>query len=269
MKAADLVFTEAEWDAAMPRVVTDMTLYLKQFRTPIFRDLGAHGVGHGSGSFLRLGNQTVILTNAHVADPREKGARLVYQFDGSDDLRFVVGDHLKFAEPLDLAFLPVHAEAWESVPHGSRAIGVDQIAWAHSPVQTEIMTFVGFPGDDVGFVFSTLTSKAQCLTGREVELPADDDRFSSRFHFGLNYKPDLSTDVLGTKGLSRPPGLSGSTVWNTGFVEAKIRGIPWTPDLAKVTGVIWGWPSNVGCLVATRAEYVRSFLLGALGLVTS
>jgi hypothetical protein len=28
-----------------------------------------------------------------------------------------------------------------------------------------------------------------------------------------------------------------------------------------VTGVIWGWPSGHACLVATRAEFVRSFLL--------
>jgi hypothetical protein len=57
-------------------------------------------------------------------------------------------------------------------------------------------------------------------------------------------------------------GLSGSTVWNTNFVAAKMDGIEWTPELAKVTGVVWGWPSGHACLVATRAEYLRSFLLG-------
>ncbi len=265
MDTADLVFAEAEWDAAMPKVVADMTEYLKQYRTPIFRDCGDHGVGHGSGSYLRIGDRTFVLTNEHVAVARESGERLVYQFADSDDLRAVAGDHLKFGEPLDLALLPVDAAAWKSTAGGSRAIECNQIAWAHSPYPTELMTFVGFPGDDVGFFFNTVTSKAQCLTGREVKLPPDDERFSLRFHFGIDYKPNLSTDVIGNKGLSRPPGLSGSAVWNTCFVEAKARGIPWTPELAKVTGVIWGWPSNVGCLVATRAEYLRSFLLAALG----
>jgi hypothetical protein len=104
---------------------------------------------------------------------------------------------------------------------------------------------------------------ATCFTTREVDLP-EDDRFDNRFHLGLDYRPDLATNVIGNKGLPLPPGLSGSTLWNTGFVEAKMAKRPWTPELAVVTGVIWGWPSGAGCLIATRAEYLRSFLLGAL-----
>jgi hypothetical protein len=38
----------------------------------------------------------------------------------------------------------------------------------------------------------------------------------------------------------------------------------WSPKMARVTGVVWGWPSSIGFLIATRAEYIRSFLLGAL-----
>jgi hypothetical protein len=69
--------------------------------------------------------------------------------------------------------------------------------------------------------------------------------------------------------LPLPPGLSGSRLWNTRFVEAKMAKIPWTPELALVTGVIWGWPSGLGCLIATRAEYLRSFLLEALDFATA
>ena len=39
-------------------------------------------------------------------------------------------------------------------------------------------------------------------------------------------------------------------------------------ELSVVTGVVWGWPSSVGCLVATRAEYLRSFLLEAIDFST-
>jgi hypothetical protein len=37
----------------------------------------------------------------------------------------------------------------------------------------------------------------------------------------------------------------------------------WSPEMARVTGVVWGWPSSIGCLVATRSEYIRSYLLAA------
>jgi hypothetical protein len=260
----EILFSEAEWDAAMPRVVAEMSDYLKPYRTPLLVDAGDHAVGGGTGSYLELGGRTFILTNAHVAAIREGTRRLVHQLAGVENFANVIGDHSKFEYPLDLALLPVDTRAWDGLSHGSRAISLDQIAWAHSPVPTELMTFVGFPGDDVGFHFDSVTLKAKCLTGREVLLPPEDDRFSPRFHFGLDYKPDLAVDVIAKEGLSRPPGLSGSTVWNTCFVEAKMAGTPWTPELAKVTGVVWGWPSNVGCLVATRAEYLRSFLLDLL-----
>ena len=107
-----------------------------------------------------------------------------------------------------------------------------------------------------------------CLTAREVELP-EDERFSCRFHLGVDYRPDLAKTVIGDKPLPLPAGLSGSTLWNTRFVEAKMTKTPWAPELADVAGVIWGWPSAVGCLVATRAEYLRSFLLGALDFAKS
>jgi hypothetical protein len=77
----------------------------------------------------------------------------------------------------------------------------------------------------------------------------------------MDYRPELTSCVIGNDALPLPPGLSGLTVWNTGFVAAKMAGVPWTPELAKVTGVIWGWPSGHAGLVATRSEFLRSFLL--------
>ena len=150
--------------------------------------------------------------------------------------------------------------AWSDPTNTSKAIEIQQVFLAHDPVGGELLTFAGFAGQSVTFHFNTLFAHSTCYTGREIILPAD-NRFSSRFHFGLDYRPDLATSVIGDAGLPLPPGLSGSTVWNTNFVTAKMEGIEWTPELAKVTGVIWGWRSGHACLVATRAEYLRSFLL--------
>ena len=47
-----LLFTEAEWNAAMPEVVADMTKFLTTYRAPVFKDHINHGEGWGSGSFL-------------------------------------------------------------------------------------------------------------------------------------------------------------------------------------------------------------------------
>jgi hypothetical protein len=257
-----LLFTEKEWDAAMPGVVKAMTEYLRPYRTPIYKHYDTYGDGWGSGSYLRLGDKVFILTNEHVAAAREQGTVLTNQFDGQEDIRQIVGDHAAYPAPLDLALLPVDMAAWSESTNTSNAIEIEQISLAHDPVRGELLTLAGFAGQNVTFYFNTLFAQSTCYTAREIVLPAD-NRFSSRFHFGLDYRPDLAATVIGDTGLPLPPGLSGSTVWNTNFVVAKICEIEWTPELAKVTGVVWGWPSGYACLVATRAEYLRSFLLGA------
>lgn len=256
-----LLFTETEWQAAMPTVVKDMTDFLSARRAPVFKDHSTHGEGWGSGSFLQLGGKVFILTNEHVADARTPNQDLASQLREQDAIWRIAGNHIQLPLPLDLALLPV-PDSIGATMHESVAIGVEQIAIAHDPVEGELLAFTGFAGERVHFHFGTLFSEAICSTAREIPLPQD-NWFSGRYHFGLDYRPDLAEDVIGTRGLPLPPGLSGSTVWNTRFVAAKMAGQRWTPDMAQVTGVVWGWPTDKGCVVATRAEYVRSFLLEA------
>ena len=74
----ELLFTEDEWNTAMPKVVADMTAYLRPYRAPIYEHHAAteddeeHGTGWGSGSYLRLGDKVLILTNEHVSCVRRQ-----------------------------------------------------------------------------------------------------------------------------------------------------------------------------------------------------
>lgn len=258
-----LLFTQDEWDAAIPDVVKAMTDFLRPYRTPIYEDCDGYGDGWGSGAYIQLGEQVFILTNEHVSCVRDKGKILAYQFDGQDDIRRIVGNHIEYPAPIDLGLLPLNMEAWTSSTHNSKAIGLEKFAFFHSPVFGELMTFTGFSGDKVNFYFDTLCAEGTCYTAREIALPSHSE-INPQIHFGIDYRPDKATTVIGTSGLPCPPGFSGSVVWNTGFVEAKMNGVPWTPDRARVTGIVWGWPSGNGCLVATRVEYIRSFLLSAV-----
>src|SRR5690606_35136027 len=152
----------------------------------------------------------------------------------------IVGNHHELAAPLDLALLPVNEDLWKGEANFSRALRVDQLAVAHQPVPGEVLFFAGYSGDRSSFQFGTLFNRGTGSMSREVDLPPD-DRFHTRFHFGIDYKPDLAVNAVGTAGLPRPPGFSGSTVWNTRFVESRMSGLQWSPDMALVTGVVWGW----------------------------
>jgi hypothetical protein len=228
-----LAFTKEEWDVAMPALTLAMTNHLKRYRTPIF-----------------------------VANARRAGARLGVRFDGQDQLMVLIGDHVELPWPWDLALIPVSDEAWGAVEHTALAITVDQILPVHAAAPTEVFVFSGYAGERTHFVFGEMQFGASTSLAREVELGADPE-IDPVFHFGLAYLPDKATSVVGDRGLPNPKGMSGSTVWNTRFVEARLNGQAWSPELAAVTGVVFGWPSGQGSIAATRAEHVRSFLLGA------
>lgn len=257
---SELLFTEKEWDSAMPEITTAMMAHLKQYRTPIFIDHVDYGESWGSGSFIELYGRKYILTNEHVARIR-KSKRLGFRLNGQADMPRISGNHAEQAWPWDLALLPVDDDAWSAFDHGSTPIRVDQLALAHTPCPNEIFAVAGFAGERTRFVFGEMHFASTTSLACEVKL-VDQAEIDHRFHFGIAYRPDAATSVVG-RDLPKPPGLSGSTVWNTCFVEARANGIEWTPDLAKVTGVVWGWPSGQGAIAATKVEHVRSFLLEA------
>lgn len=258
-----LAFTKEEWEAAMPTLTLAMNDLLKRYRSPIFIDHGDHGEPYGSGSFLMLGERRFILTNEHVVAARRSGAQLGIRFDGQDDLIALLGDHVELPWPWDLALIPVSEQAWSACEHTALAITVDQILPAHAAAPTEVFAFSGYAGERTHFVFGEMQFGATTSLAREVQLN-DHPEIDPRFHFGLAYLPDQATSVIGGRGLPRPDGMSGSAVWNTRFVEARLKGLDWSADLAAVTGVAFGWPSGQGAIAATRAEHLRSFMLAAM-----
>ena len=258
-----LAFTKEEWEAAMPVLTLAMKDLLKRYRSPIFIDHGDHGKPHGSGSFLMLGDRRFILTNEHVAAARRSGAQLGTRFDGHDDLIVLTGDHIELPWPWDLALIPISDQAWSSCEHTALAINVNQISPAHAAAPTEVFALAGYAGERTHFVFGEMQFGATTSLAREVQL-SDHPEIDPRFHFGVAYLPDRATSVIGDRGLPQPDGMSGSAIWNTRFVEARLNGLEWSADLAVVTGVTFGWPSGQGAIAATRAEHLRSFLLAAM-----
>jgi hypothetical protein len=55
-------------------------------------------------------------------------------------------------------------------------------------------------------------------------------------------------------------GMSGSLVWNTRIKEFAASGETWTPGVARLTGLLWGWDTSDRFLFATRIEHVSAFL---------
>ena len=142
----------------------------------------------------------------------------------------------------------------------------DARALRHETVPHEILWTAGYPGTRVKQLAMTYATCQALPTQqhlfREGELPHE--QFDPEYHFGLGYSPDRAQPIderarSNSPGLSDPHGLSGSLVWNTRRLECFYAGQPWKPELALVTGIIWGWPSR-DYLIATKVEHFRDFL---------
>ena len=248
-----------EWDKDVARVTNEMKEFTKKSVTPISKAIDHdYGEPWGTGNYVEVNKQPALLTNEHVAAAR-KDYSLTHQFLGNETVFRVTQDFYAFEEPLDVAVSSIEQQVWAADAHQSAAIPENRWALVHAPVQGEILFFKGYKGATVPFAFGSLFTNATSYGCQEVPLPAN-RRYNSRFHFALDYRPDLATALDG-RDLPLPDGFSGSLVWNTRFVECAQNGKPWSVDCAEVTGLVWLWVPDATCLVATRVEYVRSFLL--------
>ena len=254
------------WHALNAEAVTAMQNHVFRFVTPISRIMSFNeGRLEGSGSYVRVGKRIYLCTNAHVAETQRSNP-MGMQFSQND---VVVKGKNKFRlhkYPVDFAKAAVTAEWKKNSRDRSSAIPFNRFAKKHDPIGFEILFLMGFSQDRSQFITmqETLHSRATPFVTQEYprgEEPEEVAQYwNSKFHFTLNYNPAKAESVDGTSHLPRAKGLSGSLVWNTRRLEYYFKEKPWKPDVAKVTGIIWGWPEPARALLATRVEHFRGFL---------
>ncbi|WP_198670742.1 hypothetical protein [Oceanicella sp. SM1341] len=125
----------------------------------------------------------------------------------------------------------------------------------------EILFFRGYAQENSHFHFEHLLSGSTSYATQAMEeTPIGLDE---RFFFALHHTTEKAEMLDGVGHLPLPPGFSGSMVWNTRYVECLQAGKPWTPEEARVTGVVCRWRSGDTGIVVLRVEYLRSWLLNA------
>ncbi|MDX2287220.1 MAG: hypothetical protein NW217_00145 [Hyphomicrobiaceae bacterium] len=248
-----------EWTAMNAIVTAAMREYVMPVVTPISRVItNEEGEHLGTGSYCVFGNTAYLLTNEHVAAELAHGS-LGHQFFGSDEVFRLQNPFVAWPHPEDVAASVINRAVWEAVKHQAQAVPEVRFATRHAPVASELLFLAGHAGQRSKFLFGTLYAPGTAYLSQEEALPAD-SRCDAIHHFAVPYRPDLAQTARGEKAeLPPPPGLSGSLVWDTKAVACLMEGREWSPDLAEVTGIVWGWPSSEGCLIATRVEHIRRF----------
>ena len=217
----------------------------------------------GSGIYLKLLNRPYWLTCEHVLG---KGYAPVYRLTHlpkSDDF-YQAFPHVWFVEPwpVDLGVIYIDPQVWKK---GDReGVPLGRIAERYDPVEHELLFICGHPAAEASFrdipgEDRQLKSNRISYLAREAPLPAGIDPAS---HFALQYEMNLAkaTDPSRKRKLPPPPGFSGSAIWDCGFVRSGCAE-KWDPSEARLVGVAQRWLEDESCLIAIKAEAIRSFLL--------
>lgn len=257
--------TEDEWKQNARRVVKDMRDYTAPFVSPIsYEKVGDVPRLSGTGSFIQLFDRRFLLTNEHVLLDDTTGMELpelAHGLCGTDDVCRISRGVLSSPYPIDCGLIPIPDVVWQRI-HGARTIPESLITWAHAPHPREILFFRGYAQENSSFHFENLLSGSTSYATQEMEvLPVGLD---GRFVFSLHHSPEKAEMIDGAGHLPLPPGFSGSTVWNTRYVECLAANKAWTPDEARVTGIVCRWRSGDTGIVVLRVQHLRSWLLNAL-----
>lgn len=238
--------------------------HLKSSFSEIYFPKGSDLLENGTGSLVDVNGVKVLLSNEHTI----KNERLQYSFPNHD--RYVSGAYAKWVidHPTDVGLSRIPDETWSMYGEGAFAIPLNRFALRHDTCPNEILWTAGFPGARVKQLAATY-AVAQVLSTQEHIFREGDvlhEQFDPAYHFGVGYSPEKAQRFdehdTSSPGLSVPPGLSGSLVWNSRRLECFYAGRQWEPSMALVTGIIWGWP-NSDYLIATKVEHFRDFLIEA------
>ena len=125
----------------------------------------------------------------------------------------------------------------------------------------ELYFIAGFPGEGVDMHFGQLCSKELNFLTQETDVPTGLKNVNSEFHFALRNDP---TDAICTsdapwRALPPPPGVSGSLVWKTNYVNYRKNAIEWNPEKhAVVAGIACLWDDkHTNVVIATKIDKMQ------------
>ncbi len=243
----------------MKRVSDAMAAHTKPALAAIYGVISKNeGEVIGSGTFLRIRGKTYLLTAKHVIDLAKNYALLAHTTSFGGHPAPFTNPFRCLPKPLDFAVTRIDDSALENTE--VLPFNVETIATDSSGLERQFLFCHGYPCHksrpiriEGGGVHS------ESMPFHTSHATTTWDQFDPAIHTVVGYPNVGWFDANGP--IPRPDAycMSGSALWQTH--RSSTAADVWTPDLAKIAGVLILWDMDAGSLVATRAEVVRDFLL--------
>lgn len=268
------MMTVAEWSEHCAKVKDAMRDWVKRFVTPISMSAEhGHGVSWGTGTYLEISGKHHVLTNNHVVADVPAGGRLAHLPGPTDDYVAIINPWCRAPYPTDAACAATpnvgSAGTKEAVPY-------KLVEPQFAAEQDEMLFWIGFPGFTAER-HEAPTEARQRMTrfGGSLEIPGlpmlsqvirdwngeSEDRFDPAVHVAIHYPNEAQRSANGpTTTLPNAKGMSGSLLWDTKYVASLRKSASWTPEDARVCGLVWGVLDDPEVVIATKIEHVRNSL---------
>jgi hypothetical protein len=260
---------EEEWTNKCAETAAQLRLQMMPFITPISRAHDDGGEHVGTGGYVDFGSRRLLLTNKHVAD---NVGVLAHKFYDSEQYFAINRSFQTEPHPTDLAIAEID-QAWDATDHSAMAFPKHRMATSHAPIKRELLFMMGFAGKRSYYspFDNFLVTNGTPYLSQEFDPtlePAENARtirsqsFDPRFHFALHWRPEMAVtlDQNRKEIPADPHGFSGSLVWNTRRLEFDNKQADWTPGVARLTGIVWGWDTSDRLLFVTKIEHIITFL---------
>lgn len=235
----------------LENVAKEMRDYISPFLVAISVKKAQNcGGACGSASLLEFNEKKYLVTNEHVARVRSRYP-LACKSHGDVNIYKLMSPFIALDAPIDVAIADVTELSKNFDSSYTNYIPFAKFTETFNPVEGEFFFTAGFPGSDSNMDIANqiLTQNPQFLFGQQVP------QFANSIEFALNYNCNAAFALLKPVQFNNPHGLSGSLVWNTKFIECKIKGETWDVSKAIVAGIMKQWDSNNNCLIVTKVEH--------------
>lgn len=239
---------------------------MKKFTAPTITALydvidSKTGTLAGSGTFITLRDRPYILTAGHVVFEALSHKGLAHSTKYGGLPRFIDDPMKLCGPPFDLGIVRLGATAFADSQH--TAASSHYLAHDSAGVDSDLLFIHGYPGKKsypsvlLNGVFAESYPYGAGTSVSQYSW------FDPDIHIALEFSPKGMIDEHGNEaGFIDPHGLSGSALWKTN--RGGKSAAEWSPEQARIVGVVFAWDQKANSLIATRIEVVRRFLLDFL-----
>jgi|GEM_PF-5297095 len=166
-----------QWTKTCDEVCETMKGHTRPFIAPLSRATSEGVFLQGTGTYISIRDQRLLLTCEHVAS----AGPLNHCSYGSKNVESATRNFVD-SKSLDVAFTTLDQQDWNAKAHQAEAVSFDRFADQHQIADRSELIFIhGFAGENSTYGFDTLVTNASAYVSQQKEDVVADEKIFEVF----------------------------------------------------------------------------------------